>query len=219
MKMEIKIKKEPVVTGGDAMAHSYRQSLQKAAGQWLTVETEYLFKDQFNTAPDPNLGIPGLRVMIRNVEDIRGDVRDHRMRCNYCGKCPMILDACPHCGRADYLEKFQGRFMPTPQKNRERLPKFKRLLKGSKAHFGKPLYVVNGSMGSAGASLDSYSHIVEVAQGWDRGNGFQGYHSFDFFMRGYDMYGKAIPSHIKKQAIQAAEDYAKICGFDPIKTA
>jgi hypothetical protein len=46
--MRIKIVDNPVVTGGDSNAHSYRQLMQSVAGQYLDVDTQHLFGDQFN---------------------------------------------------------------------------------------------------------------------------------------------------------------------------
>jgi hypothetical protein len=49
--------------------------LKAVQGQWLEVETAYLFADQFNTAPIPGVSELGLRVMASEVAEIEGDVR------------------------------------------------------------------------------------------------------------------------------------------------
>ena len=76
--MKIKIVNNPVVTGGSIEADSYRKKLQKLAGQWVEVETKYLFQDQFNTAE--------LRVMSRNVADIQDDIRENFIFDSWTGK-------------------------------------------------------------------------------------------------------------------------------------
>ena len=66
--MKIKIIKHPVVCGGSVEAHKYRLALQKLGGRWVNVETDYIFRDQYNTAT--------LRIMDVNVEkiDYEGDI-------------------------------------------------------------------------------------------------------------------------------------------------
>ena len=48
--------------------------LEKVQGKWLEVETDYLFEDQFNTAPIPGVSELGLRVMAEDVAEIENDV-------------------------------------------------------------------------------------------------------------------------------------------------
>ncbi|RDJ35152.1 MAG: hypothetical protein DWQ19_09970 [Crenarchaeota archaeon] len=84
--MHIKIKDEPVVTGGDTNAWNYRKLLQQYAGEWLPVETDHLFGDQFNTGSPSNL-----RVMLKNVSDIKNDVRPHAAKCGWCGRTYLFV--------------------------------------------------------------------------------------------------------------------------------
>ena len=78
--------------------------LSKVAGKTLEVETEYLFKNQYNTAPIPGVNENGLRIMSESVEKVINDIRPGLMRCNYCGKQAKISDVCPHCKETKYLE-------------------------------------------------------------------------------------------------------------------
>ena len=66
--MRIRIVDNPVVTGSSLAADTYRKRLIACAGQELKVETEYLFRDQFNTTN-------GLRIMERNVAEVIDDER------------------------------------------------------------------------------------------------------------------------------------------------
>ena len=81
--------------------------LKKVEGKWLEVETEYLFKDQFNTAPIPGVSELGMRIMIEDVEEIEDDIREGLSRCNFCGKHalnPSLDGPCSLCGQVGYLE-------------------------------------------------------------------------------------------------------------------
>lgn len=96
--MRIKIVDNPVVTGPSIEADKYRKALKSYAGQWLPVETGHLFGDQFNTAPPSNL-----RVFIKDVADIEGDVRPAAARCGWCGTTYINVpdtslgEPCPKC--------------------------------------------------------------------------------------------------------------------------
>ena len=67
--MKILIVNNPVVTGGSIVTDNYRKALQALAGQWIEVETQFLFQDQFNTKD--------LRIMASHVEDIQDDIREN----------------------------------------------------------------------------------------------------------------------------------------------
>lgn len=76
---------------------SYKDKLNELNGTWVDVETEYLFKDQFNTKE--------LRIMARHVKEVKDDIRKYRKRCNYCGRHSALVDKkCKHCNRNDYFE-------------------------------------------------------------------------------------------------------------------
>jgi hypothetical protein len=63
-------------------AIEYGRMLEKVNGMTLEVETKYLFKDQFNTAPIPGVTELGLRVMEEYVEEVIDDERKKHARTN-----------------------------------------------------------------------------------------------------------------------------------------
>jgi hypothetical protein len=78
--------------------------LQAVAGRVLVVETDHLFKDQFNTPPIEGVSDIGMRIMAWLVEEVIDDERIYLMRCQYCGTNSDVHKACPSCRKADYLE-------------------------------------------------------------------------------------------------------------------
>lgn len=93
--MRILISKEPKFT--DKL--DYRKLIQAVAGQWLEVETKYLFNNQYNTKPtadqlkiDPKCS--GLRIHDVDVEKIENDARIGKAKCNYCGKIIQADEKC-----------------------------------------------------------------------------------------------------------------------------
>lgn len=89
----------------------YRNALESIRGQWVEVETDYLFQDQFNTVP--MLGGNGLRIMMDQVVAIQDDAREGKAKCRYCGHHDELsqfqtLQACPKKGcEIKYMEVFQ----------------------------------------------------------------------------------------------------------------
>ncbi len=106
--------------------------LEVLQGETLEVETEHLFHDQYNTGPvakdrvEPLMARldecrsqqtrdyvhkiltgSGMRVMWGSVAEVIDDVRPGMMRCQWCGKCASVADACPKCSKSDYLERFR----------------------------------------------------------------------------------------------------------------
>jgi stalled ribosome alternative rescue factor ArfA len=79
--------------------------LEKLQGMTLEVETDFLFRDQFNVGPVPGIS-EGLRIMNNSVAEVIDDVRNGKMRCQWCGKCSDVADVCPHCGKSEYREMF-----------------------------------------------------------------------------------------------------------------
>ena len=83
------------------------EKLKAIAGMTLKVETDYLFKDQFNTAPIEGVSETGMRVMAESVEWVIDDEREYALKCNYCGQVVytnmVTSERCPHCGQGDYL--------------------------------------------------------------------------------------------------------------------
>ena len=82
----------------------YNKSLASIAGKVVEVDTEYLFKDQFNVVDPP------LRVHLSDVAEVLDDLRPYRKRCTWCGKnCSWRETQCPSCLRFNYLEELAPR--------------------------------------------------------------------------------------------------------------
>jgi len=79
--------------------------LEKVQGQWLTVETDYLFNDQFNTVPIPGVSTLGMRIMQSDVVAIEDDIRGSMLECAWCGFHQEKVDGgmCLHCGKTEYI--------------------------------------------------------------------------------------------------------------------
>lgn len=88
--------------------HEWLDKLQQIEGKVLEVETKYLFKDQYNTAPIPGVSDNGLRVMEESVTEVIDDERPGKVRCNWCGKIGTNNGVlfCEHCKKSGYLEAF-----------------------------------------------------------------------------------------------------------------
>jgi hypothetical protein len=109
----------------------WAEILRVLAGEVLEVETDYLFANQFNTAPVSKERAEvlmrrveeyrtqqmcdrvrsalamGVRIMQESIEEIVDDVRPGMMRCSWCGKSAPVADVCPHCEKNDHLEQFR----------------------------------------------------------------------------------------------------------------
>lgn len=82
----------------------WQKMLEAVQGTWLEVETEHLFRDQFNTAPIPGVSENGMRVMIEDVEAIENDVRQGVVKCQWCYGYDHDHDGkCDKCGKSEYL--------------------------------------------------------------------------------------------------------------------
>lgn len=81
--------------------------LEAIAGRVIEVETDYLFKDQFNTVPIEGVSSNGMRIMASSVEEVIDDEREYMLKCAYCGQASEVshVDSrrCPHCTQGDYL--------------------------------------------------------------------------------------------------------------------
>lgn len=84
----------------------WQKKLQLIDGKILDVETEFLFQDQFNTAPIEGISELGLRIMAESVEYVMGDERHGKMRCQWCGKTNEQAKVCPDCGKSEYIKWF-----------------------------------------------------------------------------------------------------------------
>lgn len=83
----------------------WAKQLEKIQGMTLEVETEFLFKDQFNTGPIEGVSDQGMRIMIGSVAEVIDDIRPYKMRCNWCGKVSNLGVLCAHCKKPEYLER------------------------------------------------------------------------------------------------------------------
>lgn len=85
---------------------SWYEKLILIEGKVLEVDTEYLFKDQFNTKPIKNISELGMRIEQDLVDEVIDDERPGKARCNWCGKVSLKTDVCTCCGKTGHLEKF-----------------------------------------------------------------------------------------------------------------
>lgn len=104
--MQIKIVDRPWFTW--QTSKQYMERIKALAGQWLEVETEYLFKSGFNTpSENPELYENGLRVSTKDVAEIKDDMRRYRKFCHYCHHHSALVEkVCKHCGHTDHFERF-----------------------------------------------------------------------------------------------------------------
>jgi len=113
--MKIKIKKSaPVIyrrglnkrpsDGYSKTEFEWIETLKQVSGKTIEVETDYLFKNQFNTVPIKGVSELGLRIMENLVEEVIDDERIGKYKCNWCGHHSENSDKCPECGKAEYLE-------------------------------------------------------------------------------------------------------------------
>ena len=88
--------------------YEWKRMLERVQGKTLTVETDYLFVDQYNTAPINGITDRGLRIMANCVTHIFGDIRLGQQRCQWCGNHSEQdgTDYCPRCSHLGYLEKW-----------------------------------------------------------------------------------------------------------------
>lgn len=81
------------------------EALEKVQGQWLEVDTQYLFSNQFNTTPIEGVSEIGMRIMIEDIDEIQDDVRIGVSKCNWCGGDDRHKPGiCGKCGRTDCLQ-------------------------------------------------------------------------------------------------------------------
>ena len=78
--------------------------LRSIAGQWVEVETDNLFDDQFNTVPIPGVSESGMRLMLADIDAIEDDARIGVTKCDWCSGYDRDHDGqCDKCGKAEYL--------------------------------------------------------------------------------------------------------------------
>lgn len=85
-RMFIKLRDNIVVTGGSS--ETYRQRVNEHKGQWVEVDTEHLFTNQYNTCASVlssgEMHI-GVRLFDTDIEAVRNDARIGKGKCKYCG--------------------------------------------------------------------------------------------------------------------------------------
>jgi hypothetical protein len=84
----------------------WEEILFKISGKLVEVNEEELFKHEFNTLPIPDISEEGIRIPEEYVEEIIGDVREGKARCDFCNEVSNSDEVCTNCGRSDYLEAF-----------------------------------------------------------------------------------------------------------------
>ena len=89
-----------------AVNWEWAELMRKIAGMTLEVETNDLFKDQYNTVPIPGIAEKGLRIPQNVVEEVIDDERPGKARCRWCGRTRPAQGVCMACGKTDYLEVF-----------------------------------------------------------------------------------------------------------------
>lgn len=77
---------------------------EKISGKTLEVDTEYLFKNEFNLKPIPKISNYTIRIFIEDVDEIIDDEREGKAYCELCNETSNSTEVCTHCGRSDYLE-------------------------------------------------------------------------------------------------------------------
>ncbi len=96
----------------------WAETLTKIQGKWLVVETDFLFRDQFNTPPIDGVSDIGLRIMENLVSEVENDARKELVKCRNCGKHEKWTKwefreddkgaFCPNCGSTGYADPLHG---------------------------------------------------------------------------------------------------------------
>lgn len=74
----------------------WQDAMNAMRGQWVEVETEHLFRNQFNVAT--------ARVMACDIDGVKDDVRPFRKKCNWCGlHSAHVVKKCPNCGKDSFM--------------------------------------------------------------------------------------------------------------------
>ena len=89
------------------------KTLTQVEGTWLDVETEFLFRDQFNTVPIDGISESGLRIMLEDIDAIEDDVRQDTRKCFWCGTMGTMADTqCPKCSKTAEFRPFNPKSPP-----------------------------------------------------------------------------------------------------------
>ncbi|PHE70528.1 hypothetical protein [Bacillus wiedmannii] len=92
---------------GEYLGEDYwEETLSKIAGKIVDVDTEMLFKNEFNTLPIPGVSEEGIRILEEYVDEVIDDIRHGKARCDLCNSVSNSTKVCTNCGKSDYLEPF-----------------------------------------------------------------------------------------------------------------
>jgi hypothetical protein len=87
--MQIKIRENAFCSD---CSKDFQNFIADNGGKWIDVETDYLFKNQYNVAK--------FRIMDKHISAVRDDARIGKGKCIYCGKFVSAGETCtnhPHC--------------------------------------------------------------------------------------------------------------------------
>ena len=85
----------------------WEQIFENISGKILEVDTEELFKYEYNLKPIKGVTEFEIRIFEDYVEKIYEDERPGKARCDLCSRTSETDHICSHCGRSDYLEVFE----------------------------------------------------------------------------------------------------------------
>lgn len=86
---------------------SYSKKLEAIGGQWVDIDTKFLYNDQLNTMPIIGVTNIGLRIYQKDIEEIQDDERIGRWRCGYCGSWVNTGKPCQNCDKGtSYMSEF-----------------------------------------------------------------------------------------------------------------
>ena len=88
---------------GLGIAANWAMAMNKIAGQWVDVETKFLFKSSFNVNVP---GFGGIGVSIHDIDDVKDDIRRYRKICWWCKKHSALVTKTCSCGRSDHFDRF-----------------------------------------------------------------------------------------------------------------
>ena len=84
----------------------WEQVMEKISGKVLNVDTEFLFKHEFNTKEILGVSEKGIRISEEYIDEVIDDIRHGKARCELCNQVSNSTKVCTNCGRSDYLEPF-----------------------------------------------------------------------------------------------------------------
>lgn len=86
---------------------NYSEKLEAINGEWVEIDTDYLFREQLNTKPISEVSAVGLRIYQQDVEEVEDDERIGRSKCDYCGLSVNTGNPCLGCKNGhSYMKEF-----------------------------------------------------------------------------------------------------------------